>query len=238
VALRIHYFQHVPYEPPARIGAWAQGRGHALTGTHLYAGQPPPPPESFDWLVVMGGPMSVHDERAHPWLAAEKRALEGALAAGKTVVGVCLGAQLLAGVLGARVYRNREKEIGWFDVRATEAARAVAPLAALPARLTAFHWHGDTFDLPRGAVHAAASEACAQQVFAWDGGRVVGIQFHLEMTREGVSALIENGASDLAPGPWVQSPGEMLAQGVPFDECHCVLDAVLSRLPQSAGGEP
>ena len=235
--MRIHYFQHVPFETPARIAAWARERGHDVAGTHLYAGEKPPPPASFDWLVVLGGPMSAHDERAHPWLTREKRAIEDAMAEGKTVVGICLGAQLLAAVLGARVYKSAHREIGWFDVRATDAARTVAPLAALPARFAAFHWHGDTFDLPRGAVHGAASEACAQQAFAAEGGRVVAFQFHLEMTREGASALITHGAADLAPGPWVQTPGEMLAQGVPFDECHRVLDAVLGRLPQSAKGE-
>jgi len=233
--LRIHFFQHVPFETPAWIGAWAAERGHALAGTHLYAGETAPPPERLDWLVVMGGPMSVHDTRAHPWLAAEKRAIEGAIAAGKTVVGVCLGAQLVAHVLGARVYKNAHKEIGWFEVRREDAARSLAPFASLPARFTPFHWHGDTFDLPDGAVALARSEPCANQMFASENGRVTGIQFHLEMTREGVSALLAQCAGDLAPGPWVQTAGEMLADGVPFDECHRVLGSVLDGLPRPQG---
>mgnify|MGYP000849044073 CR=1 FL=1 len=179
--MRIHALQHVPFEPPGSIEAWARHAGHALAITHLYRGDPLPAVEEPDLLVVLGGPMSVHDEARYPWLIDEKRFIERAIAAGRRVLGICLGAQLIAQVLGARVYANDEKEIGWFAVEATAAARTAAVFEGFPPRLLAFHWHGETFDIPAGAVHAARSAACAHQAFAF-GDRVVGLQFHLETT--------------------------------------------------------
>ena len=144
----VHSLEHQSYEGPGRIADWAAARGHALTRTALYAGGLPPPLESFDLLVVMGGSMSIHEHRDHPWLAAEKRFLGEVIAAGKPVLGICLGAQLLADALGGKVFQNAEKEIGWWPVRVCDRR---APFAAFPEELTVMHWHGDTFSLPPGA---------------------------------------------------------------------------------------
>lgn len=229
--MRIHCLQHVPFEGPAGIGDWARTRGHAITTTHLYRDATLPDPSSFDCLVVMGGPMGVHDEDVHPWLAAEKAFLRATIAAGKTVVGVCLGAQLLALVLGARVYRNGEKEIGWFPVELTEAARESDSMGFLPDLLTVYHWHGDTFDLPAGAVHLARSEGCAHQAFLW-GGRVLGLQFHLESTAASVEELVASGADELVPGRFIQTAEQMLAAGPEdYARLHTVLSGILDRLP-------
>jgi GMP synthase-like glutamine amidotransferase len=229
--MRIHCLQHVPFEGPAGIADWAASRGHSVTTTPVYDGAPPPDPSGFDWLVVMGGPMGVYDEEVHPWLAAEKACLRETIAAGKTVIGVCLGAQLLAQVLGARVYRNPVKEIGWFPVELTEAARECDPFAFLPDQLTVYHWHGDTFDLPDGALHLARSEGCAHQAFLW-GGRVLGLQFHLESTAVSVRDLVAHCADELVPGPYVQTAETMLA-AAPEDyaRLHAALTGILDRLP-------
>jgi GMP synthase-like glutamine amidotransferase len=150
--MRIHCLQHVPFEGPARIGDWAERRGHSLAVSHLYAGDPLPAIDRFDRLVVMGGPMGVADEAEYSWLAHEKARIEEAIAAGKSVVGICLGAQLIAEVLGARVHRNPVKEIGWFPIELTEAGRADPICDGLTGQAEVFHWHGDTFTLPSGAV--------------------------------------------------------------------------------------
>ena len=228
--MRIHYLQHVPFEGPANIATWAEMRGHLLTSTALFKGEALPFPETFDALVVMGGSMSVHDEAQYPWLVAEKKLIERSIHSGKSVLGVCLGAQMLADVLGARVYRNKEKEIGWFPVRHVQ-EESVA--AGLPRTFTAFHWHGETFDLPAGAVHLAESEGCANQAFEF-GGKTLALQFHLEVTRASVETLIQNCAADITPGPYVQSPEQMLAAADSFAALQPLLHQVLDRWAGSA----
>jgi GMP synthase-like glutamine amidotransferase len=208
-SLRIHYLQHVPFEGPGSIESWALVRGHRLTSTRLYAGQRLPAVEELDWLFILGGPMNVYEENRYPWLAREKRFICEALHGGKVVIGICLGAQLLACVLGAKVTRNPCVEIGWHPVeKAAQASQSNLP-GFLPDQFPAFHWHGDTFEVPRGAVHLARSQACENQAFAF-GDRVAAFQFHLESTRESVESLVYNCPEDLAEGPFVQSPAEML----------------------------
>ena len=233
--LRIHYLQHVPFEQPARIATWARRRGHTLAGCRLYRGQPLPSLPDFDWLVIMGGPMSVHDERAYPWLIEEKKLIERAVRAGKRVLGVCLGAQLLAEVLGAGVYRNRHKEIGWFPVHLTRQATSASLWADFPEMFPAFHWHGETFEIPAGALHLAKSEACQNQAFEL-GGRVLGVQFHLEVTPASVRALIENCRADIARGRYQQSPKQMLASCKEFGIIRPLLCRMLDRLAARGSG--
>ena len=127
-SLRIHYLQHVPFEGPGYIESWAMVRGHRLTSTRLYAGQRLPAAEELDWLVILGGPMNVYEENRYPWLAREKRFIGEALHGGKVVIGICLGAQLLASVLGAKVTRNPCVEIGWYPVeKAAKASQSISP---------------------------------------------------------------------------------------------------------------
>ena len=208
-SLRIHYLQHVPFEGPGSIESWALVRGYGLTATRLYAGQLLPPIEQLDWLVILGGPMNVYEENRYPWLVREKRFIGEALHEGKVVIGICLGAQLLACVLGAKVMPNRSLEIGWHPVEKAPQAMQSNLSGFLPDRFSAFHWHGDTFEIPRGAVHLARSQACENQAFAF-GDRVAAFQFHLESTRESVEQLVHNCPEDLAEGPFIQSPAEML----------------------------
>jgi len=181
-----------------------------LTATRLYAGHRLPATEEFDWLFILGGPMNVYEESRYPWLAREKRFIGEALREGKVLIGICLGAQLLACVLGAKVTRNPCVEIGWYPVQKVSQASQSSLSGFLPDSFPAFHWHGDTFEIPRGAVHLARSEACENQAFAFDE-RVVAFQFHLESTRESVENLIHSCPEDLAEGPFIQSPLHMLA---------------------------
>ena len=222
--MQIHAVIHGPSEGLGSIAEWAHARGHPVTETHLYRGDPLPPLEGIDFAIVMGGPMNIYQHRDFPWLVAEKQWLAAAIAQGKRVLGVCLGAQLIADVLGAKVWQNPQKEIGWFPVRMI--ARP-GPLAALPERLTVFHWHGDTFQIPAGATHVAASDGCAHQGFLF-GDRVLALQFHLEVTPASVSEFIAGGERELIPAPFVQSP-ETICAG-PADFAPAILAQMLDAL--------
>jgi GMP synthase-like glutamine amidotransferase len=171
--------------------------------------------------------MSVHDEARLPWLASEKRLIAGALEAGLRVLGVCLGAQLIADVSGARVYRNRFKEIGWFGVEATRDG-ASHPRYALPRAFRAFHWHGDTFQLPAGAVHLARTEACEQQMFAI-GERVLATQFHLEATAESIADMVAHAGDGWTEGPFVQARERLAGAAADVEASHRLLERLLDR---------
>lgn len=227
--LRIHHLQHVPFEDLGSMGPLLQDRGHRMTGTHLYRDEPLPTCGDFDWLIVMGGPMGVTDEDQFPWLAAEKRLVRDAIDAGRTVLGICLGAQLIATALDAPVYRNEHREIGWFDLHRAEAASQCAVGRALPEKVSAFHWHGDTFDTPAGAIRLAASEACANQGFVF-GERVVALQFHLETTPAGAARLVEHCAEELDGSRYVQEAEQILCDATRFTAINEVMTGIVIEL--------
>ena len=135
-------------------------------------------------MIVMGGPMNIYEEKKYPWLLREKCFIEDATKTGKVVIGICLGAQIIADVLGANVYAGEHKEIGWFPIFRTKEAGESIVFRDFPSELEVFHWHGDSFDLPSGCIRLAESAACPNQAFIYDE-RVVGLQFHLEVTRQG-----------------------------------------------------
>jgi GMP synthase-like glutamine amidotransferase len=210
--VRIHVIRHVSFEGPGNIAAWALERGHHLSESDQSKGQALPAVDSFDLLVLMGGPMSVNDETAFGWLKPEKELVRQTLAAGKKILGVCLGAQMIASALGARVYPNALKEIGWFPLEATTMGKAHPLLAGLPAVLNAFHWHGETYDLPQGVSHLYRSSVCENQVYAL-GVQVLALQCHVEVTFESMQAMIDHGRDELdLQKPFIQAEAAMLAQ--------------------------
>lgn len=229
--MTVEVLQHVPFEGPGAIEAWARARGHGLSVTRLDRGEIPGGSGEAAALVVMGGPMGVHDEGDHPWLRREKRLIAETVARGGRVLGICLGAQLIADALGARVYASGRQEIGWWPIDWTPAARSSRLFAGMPPRLDVFHWHGDTFDLPSGAIHLASSPACTNQAFAL-GDRVIGLQYHLEVTGEGVEDLVHNAAADLAAGPYVQAEAVIRAGVTRCASLHRLLFEVLDRWTQ------
>jgi GMP synthase-like glutamine amidotransferase len=227
--MRLHWIQHAPFEGLGAIESWVDARGHDLSATRMWCPEPLPAPSDYDGLIVMGGPMSVHDETQHRWLVAEKRFVEQAIHADKPILGVCLGAQMIAHVLGARVVPNAFKEIGWFPVSLTGEARRLDLFRALPDRFDPFHWHGETFDVPHGATRAAFSQACPNQAFLY-GSRVLALQFHLEMTREGIQTLVDHCSGDLVTGPYVEPAGAMLNHSGAHARAHGLLEGLLDRL--------
>lgn len=230
--MRIACLQHVPFEGPAALGVWAAARGFPVSVTRLFAQEPPPRLQSFDLLVILGGPMSVNEERLFDWLRPEKRFVQQALEQDKHVLGICLGAQLLASVLGAKVFPHVEREIGWFPVRRTPESAPHPAFGALPEIFPALHWHGETFALPKGATWLAQSEGCRHQAFSV-GPRILGLQFHLESTPESVEALRQNCPHDLAPGRFVQAAPALLHPPARFQDSHRLLGRLLERFTES-----
>ena len=226
--MRIHWFQHVPFEGLGAIEGWLTARGHTLTCTRFWAGDAAPATtDGFDWLVVMGGPMNIYQYRDYPWLKAEKRVIRDAVTAGKRVLGVCLGAQLIADALGGKVYQNAHREIGWFPVTAVPEGKD-SPLA-FPAETPVFHWHGDTFSLPPGGVWLARSEACEHQAFAV-GARVLGLQFHLEMTPEDVARIAKECADELTESKFVQPAEAIIARAACENAARALMDRLLGLI--------
>ena len=202
--LNVVVFQHVSFEGPAAIETWFTSRGHRVTINRRWLGDTIPDLAMIDALVVMGGPMSANDTRRCRWIEPEILAICEAVEAGVPVLGICLGAQLIARALGASVYPGREKEIGWWPVEFD--VRGASPqwsgfLQTLPARATVMHWHGETFDLPEGATRLASSPACANQGFLL-GSHVAALQFHLEGTTESTVNLTRMSGDDIENGTY------------------------------------
>ncbi len=205
--MRAHYLQHVPFEGLGSIEPWLRAAGYEITSTRLFESADLPDVSEVDFIIAMGGPMSVNDEREFPWLADEKRFIARCIAAGKPVLGVCLGAQLIASALGAKVYRNAEREIGWLPI---EAAAGVGDAFRFPPSVDVFHWHGETFDLPDGAVRLASSAGCRNQAFQV-GRAAIGLQFHLETTPESARQIVDHCGDELVDARYVQSEQQILA---------------------------
>lgn len=227
--MRICVLRHVAFEDEAHIGAWARAKGHSLNAVKLYAGDPLPAPESCDLLVIMGGPMNIYEHEAYPWLVEEKAFIRQVIDLGKAALGVCLGGQLLADVLGGPVTRNPVKEIGWLPVELTAEAKNSGLFADFPASFMAFHWHGDTFATPPGCLRAALNQGCPNQAFVHQD-RVVGLQFHLESTPESIGRLIDNCREELVDGPYIQTEEAMRAGFPGCAETNRLMDALLDRL--------
>jgi GMP synthase-like glutamine amidotransferase len=206
--MRAHYLQHVPFEGLGSIEAWLRHAGYEITCTRLYESSEFPENEKIDLLVVMGGPMSVNDENDYPWLVEEKAFIKQAIDTGKPVLGVCLGAQLIASSLGAAVVPNTEKEIGWFPIQAANANNDSA--FRFPDKADVFHWHGETFNLPPGAICIAQSKVCKNQAFQI-GGNVIGLQFHLETTPGSAQAIVDNCRDELVDGEYIQTENNILS---------------------------
>lgn len=248
--MRVHVLRHVPFEGPGLIAEWAALRGYSLTESFALT-EEFPDLDDVGLLVVMGGPMGANDDEAHPWLTAEKRYLASAVRAASTedgtsgpaVLGVCLGAQLLAVASGGSVHRNPLREIGWYPVRLTGRGAADRIFSAFPEELVVGLWHGDTFELPEGVSPTLSSEACRNQAFSLAGGRVVGLQFHLEWDTDDVRLLALECADEIrVEDRWVTPAPDFVDQAerwvAPCREVlFGMLDAMVGPEPAEEPGE-
>jgi GMP synthase-like glutamine amidotransferase len=225
--MNVHVLQHIPVEGIGSIESWLQSRKAKVSRTLFFEEPVLPKPDGMDFVIVMGGTMSVNEEDRLPWLAAEKEWLRQILKKDIPVLGVCLGAQLIASALGAKVHPNSLQEIGWFPVEGVSTTNGAF---RFPDRFGSFHWHGETFDLPDGADRIAQTEACRNQAFQI-GRRIIGLQFHLEFTKGLLSGLINDFGRHIKPGPYVQSPAELLDMPEEhFRNANRLLDDVLDYL--------
>lgn len=228
--MRLHYLQHVPFEDLGSILTWANKQGCSVTSTHLYNHEDLPAQSDFDWLVVMGGPMNIYQEDKYPWLATEKQFIRDAIGSGKVVIGICLGAQLIADVIGGKVTKNPYIEIGWFKIRLKDETRSSPLFSFLPEEPMVFHWHGDTFStLPDDAVPLAENDACPHQAFRYKE-RVFGFQFHMESTRRTIESLVNNCSEEMVPGDFVQTPEELLSNLEYIEQANEWMDMFLTQL--------
>jgi len=226
--LRTQLFQHVPFEGPGQLGTWLKQAGAIQSTTRWFAGDVPPDSQHIDFLLILGGPMSVLDETTHPWLVDEKEFIRQFIATGKPVLGICLGAQLIAHVLGAQIFKNPEPEIGWFPMEGIPQNNR--SIFQFPPSSPAFHWHSETFELPEGAHPLARSTACEHQAFQV-GASVIGLQFHLETTPESVQALITHAGDELLQAPFVQSKEEIQAASpATFESIHQLMGQLMRFL--------
>lgn len=232
--MKICILQHVPFEGAGTILPYFQGKGHQVEMIHCYQEHQLPAIEDFELLIVMGGPMSIHDINKYPYLIEAKEFIDLSIKGGKWVLGICLGAQLIAEALGARVKPNHTKEIGWYPVQQTEGASRSWLADLLPCEFTCLHWHGDTFDIPEGAVHVARTQVCENQAFVWNE-RVIGLQFHLEFTPQSTQNLIDRSQHELAErndttGQWIQTEQQMLNEPSRFEVANKIMAGLLEHI--------
>ena len=224
--MKIHYLQHAPFEGLGNIQEWITAKGHSCSGTLLYRNEGLPEPDDTDWLIVMGGPMNIYDIDHFPWLVAEKKFIAAVIKKDKPVLGICLGAQLIADVMGAGTTANRYKEIGWFPITRSKELANSRLNEIIPEDLDVFHWHGDTFEIPQNCLPIASSIACRNQGFTLND-RVIGMQFHLDFTADSVIKLVENCGDELVDGPFIQTREFMLSDRDKFAQIRQVMFRIL-----------
>lgn len=211
--MNILVLQHVIFEGPGQIIDWARIHKHNVTVLHVTDDTPWPSLDCVDLLIILGGPMSANDEESFSWLSAEKQFIQTALHQNKAILGICLGAQLIAQCLGSRIYPSQEKEIGWFPVSRCPIeikSQNIDAYTGFPEQFVPLHWHGETFDLPPNATLLAKTDLCPHQAFQV-GRKVIGLQFHLEANPESIALLAAHAATDIGAGSF-QQPIETIIQ--------------------------
>jgi GMP synthase-like glutamine amidotransferase len=232
--MRIHILIHAPFETAGAIYTWMTQRGHAYTQTHLYAPEARlPSPQDVDMLIVMGGPMSIYDEDEYPWLTQEKAFLRACIAQKKTILGICLGGQLLADSLGATITKNPHREIGWFPITLTPQSQQHPLLQGIPSTFEAQHWHGETFAIPHGAIALGSSQGCHNQGFIYHE-RILALQCHLEIRTEDMRGFVKEAADELLDdSPFIQSIPEIQGQPHQYYCVHARLYQLLDNLSRT-----
>ena len=206
--MNIHCFQHVEFEGLGSILNWINDKGHNLSYTRFYLDEKPPKQNDIDFLIVMGGPMSFDEYDKYPWMKGEEEYIKAALDNKKTMLGICLGAQFIANAIDGSAKHGHSREIGWFPIK-MENTEVNGPFDPSLKNQTVFHWHGDTFNIPNGATRLASTNEYPNQAYLFNKN-VIGLQFHLEMTKESAEGMIKYCGHELVKDTFVQNEKEIL----------------------------
>lgn len=228
-SMKVHILQHANFEGPGIIEDWTLDRGHEISFSRLYLGEDFPGTKDIDILVIMGGPMSFDEFDKYPWLKNEILFIKEAIIANKVVLGICLGAQILAEALGGRALHGNTKEIGWFPVYFDSNTLKKTGMEFIPEVITVFHWHTDTFEIPPGAVHLAKSNAFTNQAFIYKR-KVIGLQFHFEVRTDSVINMVRYGRQELEKSDYVQGEVEILSNSGYIENSNKIMVNILNKL--------
>jgi GMP synthase-like glutamine amidotransferase len=229
--MRLHLFEHDPLDlSHTNITVWAQKKGYQISQTYVYNNEKLPLLDDFDWLMVMGGSPHAWEENVNPWLPAEKKFIARVLDAGKIILGICFGAQLLAEALGSKVFPNEQKEIGWYEVTLTPEGQNSFLFKNIPKRFTTFHWHSDHFSLPPGCTRLAFSEPTVNQAYTYKGHPIAGVQFHPEYTRGMVRHFAREEGHEWQPGPFVTAQETVLTQTETLPDTYWLMATLLDNM--------
>ena len=216
--MHIHCLQHVPFETPGTIAEWALENNHSINYTYFFEEAfTLPALTDFDVLLIIGGFMNVEEENAFPWLKQEKLFIKNAIDAGKKIIAICLGSQLVANVLGCKVYKGKEKEIGFFPVTFSVEALRNPLFSHFSKSYTLFHWHGDTFDLPEEAIVLASTPICKHQAYLIKS-HILAFQFHLEMNEQIIEQMLLHDGNELEEQGMFIQPVEEIRSGYTYLE--------------------
>jgi GMP synthase-like glutamine amidotransferase len=229
--MHIHWFQHDDFEDMAQIETWAKAKGHSTSVTRFDLSPVFPEMQDIDWLIIMGGKMGAYEDAEYPWLTEEKKFIKGAIEKGKVVLGICLGAQLVAASLGARVYRNTEPETGFFPVYFNNEAQNDPVFRHFTSQLTVLHVHNDTFDIPMGARLMASSEATPHQAFRFKD-KVIAFQFHFEVNTSCLPNFFRNIPSHQGANQWVQDRETILKSAYECDRNNLIFNKILDAIAE------
>lgn len=227
--MHIHYFQHNHFEDLDYIGDWAKSNNFTTSFTRFDLNPELPSLQDFDWLVIMGGAMGVYDSDQYSWINKEIQFIKEAIHTGKIVIGICLGSQMIASALGARVYKNSEPEMGFWPLQFSREAKKDTVFRHFPPELDIMHFHFDTFELPKGAVNMAQSTITPVQAFRY-GNNVFAFQFHPELTESGTPVFIRELAPEIVPGVLVQNPEQMTESITSCEHNNEILSKVLDEI--------
>lgn len=229
VDMRIHYLQNDPLATLGIIEEWSLEKDHSITGTQMFNNEKLPSTSDFDFLIILGGRMGAYEEEKYPWLTLEKKLIKEAINQGKMVMGICLGAQLIANVLGGEVYPHKHQEIGWWTVELTEAAKSSELFKGIPKEFTVFQYHRDTFDLPHDVIRLASNQACRNQAFSYKN-HVIGLQFHPEFSENTLYKLKEKFGDRVSSDEFIQNPANWTKQPSLVEGVKSILFTLLNNL--------
>lgn len=231
--MRIQLIEHDPEDfSRTNISLWAAEKGYQVNQIYVCNNEELPPIDSFDWLMVMGGSQHAWDIEGNAWLQKEKEFVNKSLSAGKIILGICFGAQLLAEALGGKLFPNPHKEIGWHEVALNRQGRESFLFHDIPSSFVTFHWHSDHFSLPPSCTRLAGSQATENQAFVDKDRPLVGLQFHPEYTRQMATYYAREHSQDWTSDDYVSTKDEVLARTAEIPDTYWLMETLLNNMAQ------